>query len=461
MKLLSIKGNSCIAFFLLIIILGSCRKNWLQERTDQSITVPTTLIDFQNLLNYTGKMNLQFGDMREVASDGHYFSATFFSGPSQTLNAYTWTKHVPFLAVKDWNNSYSLILVCNIVLEGLEKFKPENSVDQALWDRLKGEALFLRSYYFFDIAQTFAPPYKSSTANSDLGIPLRLNSDLTELSIRSTVEETYKRIVEDLKLAIPLLPSLPIYKTNPSKWAANAMLSRVYLSMEEYAKAKEYADACLFQSGTLMNYNNDNEINPSLSTPFSQVLNKEIIFFSTLFLGRTNYLIDTALFKAYSSSDLRRSMFYRVTGTGANISVTFKGCYGSTSLFSGLATDEIYLIRSECNARLGNRDAALQDLNSLLIKRYQTGNFVPVSAVDADDALAKVLIERKKELILRGLRWSDLRRLNRDPRFAVTLNRYNVLGVNYSLEPNSLRYTFPIPDDIIQYSGVQQNPGWQ
>ncbi len=61
---------------------------------------------------------------------------------------------------------------------------------------------------------------------------------------------------------------------------------------------------------------------------------------------------------------------------------------------------------------------------------------------------------------MRGLRWTDLRRLNREPRYAISLER-TVLGQPYNLPPNHQHYTFPIPDDIISLSGMPQNEGWE
>jgi hypothetical protein len=66
------------------------------------------------------------------------------------------------------------------------------------------------------------------------------------------------------------------------------------------------------------------------------------------------------------------------------------------------------------------------------------------------------LAERRKELIYRGIRWSDLRRLNRDSRFGIILTK-TLNGVTYSLLPNDKRYVLPIDEIEIRLSGIQQN----
>jgi hypothetical protein len=106
---------------------------------------------------------------------------------------------------------------------------------------------------------------------------------------------------------------------------------------------------------------------------------------------------------------------------------------------------------------MGNASAAMNDLNTLLMKRWKTGTFIPYTAINATDALSKILTERRKELLMRGIRWSDLRRLNKEPQFAKTLIRV-IGGQTYYLYPNDKRYVFPIPLQIIQMTGVPQNP---
>ena len=80
-----------------------------------------------------------------------------------------------------------------------------------------------------------------------------------------------------------------------------------------------------------------------------------------------------------------------------------------------------------------------------------------MTASGTDDALKKILTERRKELLLRGIRWTDLRRLNYDSQFATTLTRVVNTQI-ITLMPNDNRYVYPIPNDEILYSGVTQNP---
>ena len=127
----------------------------------------------------------------------------------------------------------------------------------------------------------------------------------------------------------------------------------------------------------------------------------------------------------------------------------FKGSYAqSTSVhFSGITTAEMYLVRAECYARKGNKDAALADLNTLLVRRWKAGSFIPVTAATSQDAFNKIMIERRKELLMRSLRWVDLKRLNKEGANIVLKRVEN--GQTYTLLPNANYYALPIPKDII------------
>jgi hypothetical protein len=171
-------------------------------------------------------------------------------------------------------------------------------------------------------------------------------------------------------------------------------------------------------------------------------------------LATSRAKIDSNLYQSYSPNDLRKTLFFSNNNNGT---FGFRGSYsGATGLVPGIIVDELYLIRSECNARLNNVGAAMQDLNTLLITRWKTGTFVPFAATTSAAALSIILTERRKELLYRSLRWSDIKRLNREGA-GITLRRV-LNGTVYELLPNSNHYALPLPDKLIQQTGIVQNP---
>lgn len=449
MKQATILSVSLIAFGLM-----SCKKDWLDAKPIKSLVVPKSVQDYQALLDNTLNLfNIQEPGLQEVSADDIYMDSAFWSGRTQIeRNTYIWASDI-YQGAKsntDWLYAYNRILNANVTLEGIQKI-PINSSSLESWNNVKGSALFYRSYDFYSLAQLFCKPYQNRTSKSDLGVPLKLSSNVSEKIRRPSLQETYDQTINDLKLAKDLLPNVPptLYKTRPSKAAVYGLLARIYLSMSDYSNALAFADSCLQLSNTLIDYNT---LNKGADQPFSR-FNDEVIFHANMLLYRSAYKgqVDTSLTNMYSKNDLRKPMFIR-----SNFS--FKGTYdGHYNLFCGLAVDEMYLVRAECRARKGDITSAMNDLNALLVKRWSTGTFTPYSALNADDVLSIILTERRKELVFRGLRWTDLRRLNIDPKFAKGLTR-NLGGQIYTLAPNDSKYVFPIPIDEITQSGIIQNP---
>jgi hypothetical protein len=155
----------------------------------------------------------------------------------------------------------------------------------------------------------------------------------------------------------------------------------------------------------------------------------------------------------YDINDLRKTTYYTNIFSGR---YNLKGSYsGSIIPFTGLATDELYLIRAESNAKAGNIAQAMDDLNKLLDKRYKTGTFTPLQANSQQEALQFIRDERRKELAFRGLRWSDLRRYNKE---GANIDLHRVLnGQIYTLEHNSKLYILPIPPDVISRGDLINN----
>jgi hypothetical protein len=239
------------------------------------------------------------------------------------------------------------------------------------------------------------------------------------------------------------------------------MIARTYLSMRQYDSAGKYANLCLQLKNSLLDYNNSPPLDPNISFPFGNNLlqynNPEIIYECRMsvppMLNAIRAKIDSELYQSYAVDDLRKFVFFKDNGDGTH---SFKGSYeGNANLFTGIAVDEVYLVRAECYARTGNLSAAMNDLNTLLLKRWKTGTFIPLSATSLSDALKKILDERRKELVMRGLRWIDIKRLNKEGA-NISLSRL-INGQLITLPPNDLRYALAIPEDIIRLSGMPQN----
>jgi starch-binding outer membrane protein, SusD/RagB family len=433
--------------------LLSCKKDWLDKKPDKALVIPTTLSDMRALLDNGNVFHRNNPALHEMGADNYVLSdqnlaASYFV----ERNAYLWASDVfEGASADDWNFAYRQILYCNTVLDGLSKIGLNNSI-QSEHQGIQGSAYFLRSLAFHNLAQIFCKAYDNASAHNDPGLPLRLTSNVNDKVTRSTVKQTYDQIIDDLKRSSQLLPTTTTKVMRPSKAAAYALMARTYLSMSNYNDALLYADSALQLNNSLLDFStlNANAAYP-IRFPNPEILYSSVmIFYGELFLNAT---VDTNLYKSYQIGDLRRVVFF-----DSSESIKFKGSYyGLFTLFSGLASDEMYLTRAECHARLGNKDAASDDLNTLLRTRWTKNAFVELTAVNADDALKQVLSERRKELVFRGIRWTDLRRLNKEPAFAVTLAR-RMNGINYTLPPNDNRYVYPIPDDEIRLSGLIQNP---
>jgi hypothetical protein len=450
-----------IFFLLLILAFGACNKSseWLDKKAANSDVVPATLKDYQAILDYDLYMNSSYPYLGMVSSDNYYVPySSWLNDGSAAKYAYSWEAEI-FLSgsSNEWNYPYKIVISSNIVLEGLMKLDATPATRSAI-DQARGSALFYRSMAFHQLAQLFGAPYVAATAATDLSIPLRLTADVNEVSKRATVQQVYAQLIQDLTEAESLLPATATIKTRPSAAAAAGLLARVYLDMEDYPAAGAAARRARARYSTLIDYNSLNAA-ASYPLPSFQNDNKEVIFHAeglNYVLCNLNGLIDSVIYQSYTSSDLRKTLFYK---TGANGGYNFRGSYtGGLTGFCGIAVNELFLISAECYARAGNVTGALTELNTLLQKRWKQGTFTPITATDGLDALTKILLERRKELpFTGGLRWADLRRLNRDTRFAKTLTR-NLNGQIVSLSPGDKRYVLPIPFLEIRLSGIGQNP---
>lgn len=452
-----IRRSLCaLCAFGLVFILVACDKGFLEAKPDKSLLVPKTLQDYQALLDNSLNLMNRTPYLGELAADNFFIAGNAFSTSQETVqNCYTWAERIyAGPSISDWDLPYKQIFYANVVLDGLKDY----SKDEEQARNIKGMALFYRAWALYQAAQLFAAPYNENDAAVTPGIPVRTSSDVNLRSVRGTLEGTYKQILSDIHQAIPLLRLEQEVVTRPSKVAAFAFMARVQLTMQNYEKARSYADSTLSLSNELLDYNHldSAQAYPMPRIYLTSTRNPEVLFLSVLvgnsYLGSSNNtLVDTLLYNSYETHDLRKGLFFHTSGW-------YRGSYiGMRSYqFSGLAVDEMYLIRAEAQTRLGNNVAARNDLNALLTKRFRSGHFIPINIADSETLLTLILLERRKELIARGIRWADLKRINQDKRFAKVLSR-KINGKEYTLLPGDARYTFPIPDGEILASGIEQN----
>lgn len=440
-------------FSYTILMLGlalmGCGK-FLDERPQSSLRIPSTVSDFQSLLDNFSVMNyMDLSSAEMVAGDFYLTDADWASRTEQERKLYLWeTSNVMSLTTNDWINMYNMVYRANTVIEGTAELYGSGSAE---WYNVLGQGHYYRAKSFLQLLGSYALAYDE--AEEKPGIPLRLDTDFNKPSVRSSVTDSYQKVVADLKKAIRLLPNTPLHVMRPSKPAAHALLARTYLMMRKYEEAGLHADSCLQLKSDLIDYNT---LNLNATNPFT-MFHPETIHYTRFqnpaSMSNVRAKISLDIINSYADGDLRKSAFYRVNnGTYAQ-----RGSYsGETIPFGGLATDEVYLIRAESHARAGRLQAAMDDVNVLLKKRWDKNKvFVPYTAANIPTAVAIVLSERRKELTLRGLRLPDIKRLNKEGG-GIALTR-TINGVTYTLPANSPRFANPIPENIIEISGMQQN----
>lgn len=449
-------------FLLLAGMLAGCEKDFLDKKSDKALLIPQRLSEMQALLDNYQLMNRTPG-IGFLSSDDFYITDAGYNafGTPVERNAYIWAKEIEEgTSLLDWNVPYQHIFYCNVVLEGLADLTDEEKKEPG-WNTVRGTALFFRAYAYFNLLQLFSTPFDPVKSTQLPGVPISISSKIKQSLIRNSQQEGYDLVLKDLLEAADLLPLTQQVKTRPDRATALALLARIALTMKDYNQAAKYASDCLVLKSSLLDYN---QYNAALAKPFPVVLpnnNDEVLFYAPLlnysYLNSALTFVDPSLYKMYNDNDLRKGLFFLNRG---NNQFTFKGSYAGSisngSAFGGLSINEVYLISAETKVRTGKMPEGLQDLNKLLEKRWKKGTFKPMTAGTPADALEIVLDERRKELVGRELRWQDLRRLNDDPSFQVTLQRQSN-GQVYQLLPGSLRYTFSIPANEIEVYGWPQN----
>lgn len=307
-----------------------------------------------------------------------------------------------------WTPAYRFIYFANAILEGL---RTTSGISPDVKDRLEGEARFIRAFCNFYLVNLFGE------------IPLVEGTDYRRNNTlpRSPVPNVYNFITSDLLRAKDLLPDA--YHTpervRPNRWAATALLARVYLYQEKWVEAEQQASEVISKSEYFELADDVNVIFLKNSREAIWQLMPVSTTFNTnegsLFILTSNpawVSLTGQLVNAFEPGDKRYANWIRsITTNGRTYFYPFKYKIRTGTPLNEysmvLRLAEQYLIRAEARMHLDNATGSLSDLNSIR-NRAGLGN---INTGDKAEILQAIIKERQVELFSEwGHRWFDLKR---------------------------------------------------
>ncbi len=342
------------------------------------------------------------------------YDLTYIDNATSSYNFDTWT----------W--LYRVVNISNIVLEAHDKMEGGTVNEKQL---LKAEALFSRALAFYYITNIWGEPYDPATASTAKGIPIK-TTGYPELSSipRNNVQQCYDQILSDLLAAETIVADPTVTPTgnvfHVSKEAVEILLSRIYLYMQNWEKAKEFASKAIATKPALYDITTENFTTFTTSS-FFNARNKEVLFSyhrnTKTALAAASYIFGTSqsasiyvvaqdLLNQYTTADKRLNGF--TNSISARFFAKTMIQESGTTLFDyAIRTSEAYLNRAEAMAQLNDLTNSLNDVNALRAKRI-TGTS-SVSFTDKAALLNFIYQERRREFFFQGHRWFDLRRTTR------------------------------------------------
>lgn len=462
------------ALILILTVLSSCKRDFLELKNPQAVSLFETINDFASLnaaangsyvpFKSTNYYNRTFTLVPDLLGDNVFVSRSN-GGRYLDQDNFTIGSNDGYVSGA-WSSMYQVIVNATLTIQGGSKLELTPQMYQLL-----GEMFAIRALSHFDLVRFFAQPYHYTNDASHPGVPIITEVKPEIISPpRNTVYEVYQQIIADLEQAIALM-NVPVKQGKFTPTAAKALLAKVYLYKGDWANAEKYATEAIAGPYSLLTRTG---YVASWNTPFSSESLFEIVNLSTdnsgvnslgYFYEQSGYgegLATEDLYNQYSANDIRRSLIQ--VGERKSSNVVFESPAYFVKKYPRLTYDnikvlrlsEVYLIRAEARAELGKTDnsktsLAQADLN-VIIKRADPAAS-DITAV-GDALIDVVLLERRKELAFEGNRFFDLTRRKKD------VKHLRSQGVKVITYPNN-RLIMPIPLREINYNkNIKQNPGW-
>lgn len=454
-----------------------------EEATGSLNGVQSLLSSVYDGLQDQGHYGQQFMLVPEALADN-------ITVPNQSSNRYPgFTTNRQNSHLNIWGGAYERINTLNLILaniDGLDLTSQANP--DAVRARVRGEALFLRGLYYFDLARTKGYEPGQSPNGFDLSAVLRttptLTPEETQFQARSNSSETYTQVISDLSEAATLLTQSNRGSINfATPAAAYTLLARAYLYTRQWSQAEAAAlEALAATNAGLVEDSGDGalldawlddshpesifelEMTPSQDGDVTFVnASLQSLTDPTLAGGFFDAIATVPLVNAHEDGDARLSLYSQATLAGQ--AITYIRKYTGTTAPNVdrvpiLRLPELYLILAEARAEQGNTSGALDALNTLRTARNldELGDGADDGGdgnVDsASEIIDAVLQERRVEFAFEGQRFFDLKRRALDipkPQLASGVLPYT-----------DFRILAPIPSDQILSSNgtLVQNPGY-
>ena len=223
----------------------------------KGIVIPEKSEDYERLLNYAQLLkasesypNFMTDDVFMPYEDDMTGGFVSLELPNQHL--YAFNSEIFGEGESDglWEYSYNRIYYYNVVIDDIMGATQDTEEHKK---QLRAEALVGRAFEYLTLVNAYANHYDPSTAATDPGVPLMLDKNINKTNLqRATVQEVYDQIKTDLDEAAPNLPEKPVLNAyRASKPVGYGMLARMYLYMENWGKAAEYASVVITRNPQL------------------------------------------------------------------------------------------------------------------------------------------------------------------------------------------------------------------
>lgn len=506
-----------IIYSIILFFLGSC--SFLEEYSQDTVQV-RGYEDLEELLIGEGYMKVNGSySLEQVASYYPYlhymsdeteeceksdFGSSGFNRRDAIFGYYTWqdrcgvNEYGSSFADEsgDWTKLYYHVNIVNSVIDLIDEYIKGGDNEVAEANRVKGEAYFLRGAYYFTLINLYGKPYEISTAENDLGVPLKLTGEIQDVIFqRESVARVYEQIESDLKIAEDCLGKANLLGTiyQADSTAVHLLMSRFYLYKQDWKQALKYARKVIAVKPDLLDLNGFSGgflSKSSVETIFS--MGGHAITHNTVNQYKS-FQVSREMYDTYDITDLRKSVFFWTyndfvgyakiaeSSSFANDDPAVDYYYNYMLAYEGRKIEvsdnflfrnaEAYLNGAEAAAYLGDEATALDLLEQLRVKRFKNESYATLQK-SGEELVTEIREERRRELCLEGHRWFDLRRYMVCEKYPYSKEIEKVYYVYkddssdekiekrvYKLEKNDPAYVLPIPHEVLEFhTGMQNNP---